>query len=186
MGSRHPFSRSARRLVGAAVVLGALVTVLAAAGVVAAPRASAGAHATAASAVPSDSFVSLFPACACSRRFSLSTFSLQTGRRQGRLIALRYANGLRLGTPTAYADHELLFAQTGGPRCSVSNYVECPSYVPGSCVNTVLGYLPGRHSLSTMFDIPGTEMMGDAIPNPTGSQVALTLGPCTALNGTAS
>lgn len=169
---------------GVLVALAALATALTAAAVAAAPQASAGARANAGSVAAGESFVSLFPACACSRHFSLSTFSLQTGRRVRRLIALRYTDGQQLGTPAADAHGDLLFTRTGGPRCAVAGYMECPRYVPGSCVNAVLGYQPGRHSLSTMFDLPGTWVMGDAVPNLAGSQVALTLGPCTALNGT--
>lgn len=61
--------------------------------------------------------------------------------------------------------------------------MECPQYVPNSCVNTVLRFSPGDTTLATAFTVPGSLTLGAAVPDPGGSRIALTLSPCTTLNG---
>ena len=63
----------------------------------------------------------------------------------------------RLCRPAAADDHHhLYFAKTLGGQCAVTNYMECPRYVPNSCVNTVLRFSPGDTTLPTAFTIPGS------------------------------
>ena len=139
-------------------------------------------HAT--RSVPADSFVSLVPACACSRRTWLAAFSLQNGRRLKTFLSIDTSEQPQLGTPAADGHHHLYFTRTAGAVCTVANYMECPRYVPDSCVNTVLRFSPGDTALSTAFTIPGSLQLGAAVPDPGGSRMALTLSPCTTLNGT--
>jgi len=134
--------------------------------------------------VPADSFVSLVPACACSRRTWLAAFSLQNGQRLKTFLSVDTNEQPQLSTPAADDHHQLYFTKTAGAQCAVSNYMECPRYVPDSCVNTVLDFSPGDTTLPTAFTIPGSLMLGAAVPDPGGSRIALTLSPCTSLNGT--
>jgi hypothetical protein len=134
--------------------------------------------------VPANSFVSLEPACACTRRTWLRAFSLQDGRRLKTFLSIYTYEQPEISTPAADDHHHLYFAQTVGAQCAVTNYLECPQYVPNSCVNRVLRFSPGNTALSTAFTIPGSLTLGAAVPDPGGSRIALTLSPCTSLNGT--
>jgi hypothetical protein len=75
--------------------------------------------------VPADSFVSLVPACACSRRAWLAAFSLQNGRRLKTFLSVDTYNQPQLSTPAAGNHHHLYFAKTIGAQCAVTGYMEC-------------------------------------------------------------
>ena len=122
----------------AALVAGAVRMVNAATGQGRVPRPLT--HAS--RSVPADSFVSLVPACACSRRAWLAAFSLQNGRRLKTFLSVDTYDQPQLGTPAADDHHHLYFTKTVGAQCAVTNYLECPRYVPNSCVNTVLRFAP--------------------------------------------
>lgn len=134
--------------------------------------------------VPADSFVSLVPACACSRRTRLAAFSLRSGRRLKTFLSVDTYDQPQLSTPAADDHHHLYFTKTRAARCAVTNVMECPRYVPNSCVNTVLRFSPGDTSLPTAFTIAGSLQLGAAVPDPGGARMAVTLSPCTSLNGT--
>ena len=134
--------------------------------------------------VPADSFVSLVPACACSRRAWLGAFSLQNGRRLKTFLSVDTYDQPQLRTPAADDHHHLYFTKSVGAQCAVTNYMECPRYVPNSCVNRVMRFSPGDTTLATAFTIAGSLTLGAAVPDPGGSRMALTLSPCTTLNGT--
>ena len=164
----------------AALVAGAVPVVNAATGWGRVPRPLT--HAS--RSVPTDSFVSLVPACACSRRTWLAAFSLQNGRRLKTFLSVDTYDQPQLSTPAADDQHHLYFTKTVGAQCAVTNTMECPRDVPNSCVNTVLRFSPGDIMLPTAFTIPGSLTLGAAVPDPSGSRMALTLSPCTTLNGT--
>jgi hypothetical protein len=134
--------------------------------------------------VPVDSFVSLVPACACSRRTGLAAFSLQNGRLLKTFLSVDTYDQPQLSTPAADDHHHLYFTKTVDARCAVTNTMECPRYLPNSCVNTVVRFSPRDTTLLTAFAIPGSLTLGAAVPDPGGSKMALTLSPCTTLNGT--
>jgi hypothetical protein len=141
----------------------------------------------AAQAVPaSGTFVSLVPACACGRHTELDEFSMASGRRLRRLARVSVPQGERLDTPAAAGDGRLFFTLTRDVLCAYSGaYAECPKYEPNSCRNAVSTLAPGRSSLVPLFTVPGSRTIGQAVPDPAGGRVALTMAPCFAVHGTA-
>ena len=124
------------------------------------------------------SFVSLVPACACGTRTELDVFSLLTGRRLRTLGRVSRGAGWQLGTPAATNRGRLFYTATSGPVCAYKGtYAECPGWIPNSCVNKVEQLRGGAASV-TAFTLPGSVALGDAVPNPQGSAIALTLKPC--------
>jgi hypothetical protein len=91
----------------------------------------------------------------------------------------------RLATPAATDDGHLLFTFTSGARCAArGTYMECPTFAPVSCRNAVEVLSPGRNQSRPLFTVPGSEAIGEAVPSPAGSEVALMITPCISLRGT--
>jgi hypothetical protein len=131
-----------------------------------------------------DSFVSFVPACACARRTELEVFSLRTGRWLRTVGRVSQAAGLQLGTPAATDRGRLFYTATGGPVCAYKGtYMECPGWIPDSCVNKVERLSSAAASV-TLFTLPGSEALESAVPDPRGSAMALTLKPCESRRGT--
>ena len=129
------------------------------------------------------SFVSLVPACACAAHTELQQFSIASGRRLRRLDAVLTA-GLNLATPSAQANGRLLLTFTSGPRCALSGvFAECPTVAPDSCVNRVESLTPGRGGLAELFAEPGSVLIGEVVPNRSGSRVVFSQTPCTRQHG---
>lgn len=135
---------------------------------------------------PRGTFISLVPACACGNHTELDEFSLADGRLLRRIapIAVGSKGGQALDTPAATADGALLLTYTHGARCKpgTSTMDGCDAK-PDTCGNTVERLLPGQKRPSTLFTVPGDVAIGEAVPNPAGSEVAFTETPCTGRHG---
>jgi hypothetical protein len=129
-----------------------------------------------------DSFVSLVPACACVKGTELDVFSLRDGRRLrsiGRLLPRTLSR--QLGDLAATNRGQLFYPVTSGPVCARNGYMECPKWIPDSCVNRVERFESGVNSVA--FTMPGAETLGSAVPNAQGSAFALTVKPCSKERG---
>jgi hypothetical protein len=124
-----------------------------------------------------DSFVSLVPACGCVKGTELDVFSLRDGRRLrsiGRLLSRTPSR--QLGALSATTRGRLFYPVTSGPVCARDGYMECPKWIPDSCVNKVERFESGVNSVA--FTVPGAETLGSAVPNSQGTAFALTVKPC--------
>ena len=136
--------------------------------------------------VPSGTFVSLVPACACARRTELELFSVSSGRMLRELTAVSLDGYQQLATPAATNDGLLFLTYTSGARCAPKGlYMECPRFAPDSCRNAVETLAPGQTTAQSLFSVPGSvAITGEVVPNPDGRKVALTLTPCISTHGT--
>jgi hypothetical protein len=127
----------------------------------------------------------LVPACARGRHTDLELFSASSGRTLRRLAPVPLGGYQQLATP-ATTDHGLLFFTfTSGARCAESGaFMECPSFAPDSCRNTVETLSPGQTELQPLFAVSGAEAIREVVPNPDGGEVAMMITPCVSLHGT--
>ena len=187
---QHRRVRTGGGLALAAVTLG-LVTAL---GVGSASGAHRSFAHTGASAMTSNTFVSLLNVChpgdtngyrirGCARNESytenLSLFSLVDGRRLRTLAQVPVGRLLRIDTPVGAKDGRILLTTTTLAPCTVKGAMECGSYVPDSCRNTILSLTPGQMRLKRLFAASADWMIGAAVLSPNGSQVAYSARPCT-------
>jgi hypothetical protein len=134
----------------------------------------------------SESFLSLLPACACNRTV-LSTFSLEQGTRLHTLGAVQITGNADLATPATDSAGRVFLTVTTGARCELSGtFAECPKIAPNSCTNRVEAVGPGAGHSRTLFTVPGAETVARAVPNPSGTEVALSMTACTNPHGRSS
>jgi hypothetical protein len=136
------------------------------------------------SGVVANSFVSFVPACACGNDTELGVFSLRTGRRLGTVGRVSRDAGWQLGTPAATDAGRLFYTATSGAVCAYKGtYMECPGWIPDSCVNQVEQIVIGAGSV-TALTLAGSEALQSAVPDPQGSVMALAVKPCENMHGT--
>src|SRR5579863_1955775 len=135
---------------------------------------------------PPATFVSLYPACACGRHTALDVFSLASGRMLRQLAVVPQAGNEQLAAQATSAGRLFLTA-TSGPFCPrrYRGYMECPRLTPNSCRNSVETLSPGQSQFHTLFTVSDAEALGEAVPNPGGTEAALTVKPCVNLHGIA-
>jgi hypothetical protein len=115
----------------------------------------------------------------------LDLFSLSSGRKLRRLASVSVGRGLQLATPAAADDGRLFLTFTGEAVCAPKGtFAECPKFVPNSCRNIVTSLLPGQRTGRVAFTVAGSESIGEAVPNPAGNEMALSMTPCLSLHGT--
>jgi hypothetical protein len=113
----------------------------------------------------------------------LEQFSLADGRRIGAVTPVPSTNYTNVLTPAGSSDGTVLLTYTTGARCldhgkPLKKFVmECrPS--PRSCINTVMAVSPSQPTPSRLFAVSTAQIMGAAVPNPSGTEVAYSAQPC--------
>lgn len=136
------------------------------------------------SGAPAGTFVSLDPACACSRHTSLALFSLRSGRLLRRLTVIPPGGNESLAAQATHSG-QLFLTATSGPYCEprYRRDMECPRFTPDSCRNNVETFSPGQRRFQRLFSVRGADAIGQAVPNPTGTEVALSIERCLGLHG---
>jgi hypothetical protein len=109
----------------------------------------------------------------------LDLFSLSDGRRIATLAPVPSGSGVSVDAPAGAASGLLLLTSTTPAPCTVKGAMECDTYVPDSCRNTVLRMTPSQPTPTPLFTVSGALTIGAAIPSPDGSQAAYTAQPCT-------
>ncbi len=123
-----------------------------------------------------DSFISLWPACACGRTTVLAQFSIADGRRLRTLATVRAGAGSAVAAPHASPGGPVWLTFSSGPRCS-GPIAGCGP-VPNSCTDSTIRYDPVSRRASTVLTTPPSELVSDAVPSPDGRRLALVAGGC--------
>jgi hypothetical protein len=122
-------------------------------------------------------FVSLIPACACSRRTNLDQFSIRNGRWLGMLGTLtRYKQPpLQASDPHPGPSGSFVLTFSSGFKCKG---FELCTPVPNTCTSVIERINPAGGSVTTILDARRSVTYTDAVPSPDGRQLALIGGPC--------
>jgi len=175
--SRGPRAATLVLLVGAMIAIAAV-----------AATAHSGPAATAAGARPlvtgvsrpapprADSFISLWPACACGRTTVLAQFALADGHRLRTLAKLTGTAGGQVAAPHASSGGPVWLTFSSGPRCS-SPVAGCGP-VADSCTGSTLRYDPGSRRATTVLTTPPGTLVSDAVPSPDGRRLAMVSADC--------
>jgi hypothetical protein len=123
-----------------------------------------------------DSFVSVFPACACGRRTVLEQFSLKNGRWLGALARLPGGLGVQLSDPHPGAGGSVWLTIGTGPR--YRSGVAGGDPAPDSCSGRVIAFDPRTRTSSTVTSFGASELIADAIPSPDGRLMVMVGGGC--------
>jgi hypothetical protein len=112
----------------------------------------------------------------------LEQFSTADGRRIGAVTPVP-SDETNVQTPAGTSDGTVLLTYTVGPRCLDHGKplkkvtMECaPS--PNSCINTVMAVSPSHPTPTRLFAVSTAQIMGVAVPNPSGTEVAYSATPC--------
>jgi hypothetical protein len=111
---------------------------------------------------------------------TIDLFSVSTARQLRRITQLPTA----MASPAATNSGQLFLTSAPGPRCTRITADGCARLAPDSCVNAVSTLSLARGSLKPAFTVAGSEQIGPAIPNPSGTEVALEMRPCIGPDGT--
>lgn len=112
---------------------------------------------------------------------------MSSGRLLRRVTALPpFAVGTAVRLAPATTGGRLFLTVAHGARCEGPKheiFMECPHWQPGSCRNTVEALSPGQSRFSIAFTVGGGEQIDDAVPDPAGNEVALTMTACVSIHG---
>ena len=161
-------------LVGLAIVIAFSLSVGAAGGV---PGSGGGS-----SVARRDTFLSLWPACACGRRTELDVFSLKTGRRLGRLARIGLPSG-EIWTPPASVPGGPVLVTFSTPAACMPPLGGGVSFGPcdpiaNSCTGGVERVDPRTGAMSQLLSIPSSTFVLDAVPSPRGQMLVMRSAGC--------
>jgi hypothetical protein len=122
------------------------------------------------------SFISLWPACACGKRTVLERFSLGNGQRLRALARLASGLGVHVANPHADSRGDVWITVTSGPRCTNGTAGCGPA--PNSCSGTSVRFNPTTLATRTELTFPSSVLVTDALPSPNGRLVAMMTGGC--------
>lgn len=124
------------------------------------------------------SFISVWPACACSRNVVLEQFSLRGGRPLGALTKLPSGQAIEVSNAHLGPNGSVWLTISSGPGCEgPSGSGQC---VPAahSCRSKVVRFDPKTHQTTTVLSFPSSELVRDAVPSPDGRMVAMLASGC--------
>lgn len=142
-------------------------------------------HAATSPASRASTFISLWPACACSSKPTfLDMFSLKTGRRLGTVAEVHTASSpdVSVSVPAARPGGPVLLTFSSGPRCAappgggVSSGPCDP--LPDSCSSQIKSLDPSTGRMSTLLTIPSSTTVTDAVPSPDGREMVMSTANC--------
>jgi hypothetical protein len=123
-----------------------------------------------------DSFISVWPACACGRHIVLEQFSLADGRALGALARLPGGPGVQISDPHAIPTGPVWLTISTGPR--YQSGVAGGDPAPDSCSGQVVRFDPTSDKSTTALTVPSSELTADAVPSPNGRLVVMVGGGC--------
>jgi hypothetical protein len=121
-------------------------------------------------------FLSVFPACGCSRRTVIEQFSLSTGKPL-RALARISLNDAEISAAAADASGDLWFTATAGPALS-SPGTAGGGPEPDTCAGSLYRYDPASGVTHLIRSFPSSVAVGNAVPSPDGQRVAVLEGGC--------
>lgn len=124
---------------------------------------------------PKSTFVSVVPACGCSRWTVIAQFSLRTGRRLRTLARIRTSG--TLSTAASDRGGDLWMTFTTGPRLGAPP-IAGGDPEPGTCTSALVRYDPSNGQATTVRRFPAWVTVGNAVPSPDGRRVAVLEGGC--------
>jgi hypothetical protein len=118
----------------------------------------------------SESFISLVPACGCGSHTALDVFSLRNGRLLGTIAKL--ASPVRVSAPHPGPGGSILLTVSAGPTCGE---VSCEK---SSCASSVNRLDLNTGAVATLYRVPDSLIVTDAVASPRGGMLAMSGGAC--------
>jgi hypothetical protein len=160
-----------------ALLLFALVGVLVGGCGRASPTRPLSSHRAHLAAPRADSFLSLWPACACGKATVLAQFSLRDGRRLATLAEVPTPAGEDVSFLSPLPSGSLALTYSSGPACSAPATAYCGAE-PGSCTSKVDALDPYTGVSNVLLRLPSSTLTLDAVPSPDGRMVAMRAAGC--------
>ena len=121
------------------------------------------------------SFLSLWPACGCSRKLVLEQFSLANGRRLG-VVARVSRSPVTVSDPHVGPDGEVWLTFSSGPR--YRSDVAGGDPAPDSCSGRAVRFDPFTQRTTTALTFPSSQLIADVIPSPVRGRAVTVGGGC--------